>query len=160
MRTKTTTEGYVLIYVPDHPFCMKSNSYRGWAFEHRYIIEKELGRKLDRNEHVHHIDKNKSNNTRSNLEIIDAKAHTALHHPAKHIAPHTCKQCGATCVGKYTDTYCSHRCATFATRKVERPSKEALLELITTGMPATAIGEQYGVSDTAVKKWAKSYGII
>lgn len=43
-------------------------------------------------------------------------------------------------------------------RKVERPSKEKLEELIINN-PMTTIGKMYGVSDNAIRKWAKSYGI-
>lgn len=43
-------------------------------------------------------------------------------------------------------------------RKVSRPSKEDLEQLIIT-MPMSSIAKQYGVSDNSVRKWAKSYGI-
>lgn len=43
-------------------------------------------------------------------------------------------------------------------RKVERPSKEELEKLLWE-KPTTKIAEQYDVSDKAVGKWAKSYGI-
>jgi hypothetical protein len=41
-------------------------------------------------------------------------------------------------------------------RKVERPNKELLDELILK-YPMTHIGKMYGVSDTAVRKWKKYY---
>ncbi len=44
-------------------------------------------------------------------------------------------------------------------RKVERPSKEELAELIQK-YSWTAVGRQFGVSDNAVRKWAKSYGLL
>lgn len=43
-------------------------------------------------------------------------------------------------------------------RKVDRPSKEELKQLITT-IPMSSIAKQYGVSDNAIRKWTKSYGI-
>jgi 5-methylcytosine-specific restriction endonuclease McrA len=43
-------------------------------------------------------------------------------------------------------------------RKVDRPSKEELEQLITI-TPMTSIAKKYGVSDNAVRKWIKSYGI-
>ena len=43
-------------------------------------------------------------------------------------------------------------------RKVNRPSKEKLEELIK-NKPILQIGKQYGVTDNSVRKWAKSYGI-
>ncbi len=44
-------------------------------------------------------------------------------------------------------------------RKVERPSKEELEKMLET-MPMTQIGLKYGVSDNAVRKWAKSYILL
>ena|SRR5271154_6721323 len=43
-------------------------------------------------------------------------------------------------------------------RKVERPSKEDLEKLLWE-KPTTQIAEQFGVSDKAVEKWAKAYGL-
>ena len=47
--------------------------------EHRYIIEKELGRKLDSNECVHHKDGNRANNDLDNLEVLTRAEHSKLH---------------------------------------------------------------------------------
>jgi len=46
---------------------------------HRYLIEKKLGRKLKRNEHVHHIDFNPQNNNLSNLQLLSSSEHEQLH---------------------------------------------------------------------------------
>ena len=43
-------------------------------------------------------------------------------------------------------------------RKVDRPDKQKLEHMILT-MSWLAIGREFGVSDNAVRKWAKSYGI-
>lgn len=47
--------------------------------EHRYIMEQFLGRKLNRNELVHHIDGNRLNNAIENLEIMTLSEHTKMH---------------------------------------------------------------------------------
>jgi hypothetical protein len=44
------------------------------------------------------------------------------------------------------------------TRKVERPTREVLEKLLWE-MPTSKIAKQFGVSDNAVAKWAKSYGL-
>lgn len=62
-----------------------------------------------------------------------------------------------TLVSKNKDTsYCSVDCSAFLRRKVERPTKEQLIIDINT-LPFTKIGIKYGVSDNAVRKWAKKY---
>lgn len=47
--------------------------------EHRYIIEQAIGRKLGRDEVVHHIDGNRANNDISNLAVMTRGEHSALH---------------------------------------------------------------------------------
>jgi hypothetical protein len=44
------------------------------------------------------------------------------------------------------------------TRKVERPSKEELAKLVWE-KPTTQVAQNFGVSDKAVEKWCKAYGI-
>jgi len=47
--------------------------------EHRYLMEKKLGRKLKKSEEVHHIDGNGMNNNLDNLIIMTHKQHQILH---------------------------------------------------------------------------------
>ena len=47
--------------------------------EHRFIMEKHLGRKLKRNEVVHHIDGNKRNNNINNLKLMTLSEHSKMH---------------------------------------------------------------------------------
>lgn len=47
--------------------------------EHRYVMEQEIGRKLQPDEHIHHIDGDKTNNTLSNLMIISQAEHNRIH---------------------------------------------------------------------------------
>lgn len=49
-------------------------------------------------------------------------------------------------------------CSKLKRRKSERPTKEELEKLIWE-KPFTELGKQFGVSDVAVKKWCKRYGI-
>ena len=54
--------------------------------------------------------------------------------------------------------FCCSDCATKSFRRVERPTKDEL-EILINSMPMTKIGEKYGVSDNAIRKWAKLYKI-
>jgi hypothetical protein len=55
--------------------------------------------------------------------------------------------------------YCSLQCAMLNRRKVERPVKTELVQLLRTSNYC-AIGRKFGISDNAVRKWAKQYKII
>lgn len=45
----------------------------------KYIMEQHLGRRLKKNEEVHHKDRNPFNNDISNLQILTRKKHSELH---------------------------------------------------------------------------------
>lgn len=47
--------------------------------EHILVMEKYLGRKLNKGEVVHHIDGNKTNNDINNLKLMTAKEHSKMH---------------------------------------------------------------------------------
>lgn len=58
--------GYKLIINHEHPYKDKC----GYIREHRLIMEKYLGRYLEREEVVHHKDENKLNNNIENLQLF------------------------------------------------------------------------------------------
>ncbi|EOG6122391.1 HNH endonuclease [Cronobacter sakazakii] len=47
--------------------------------EHVVVMESIIGRRIKRNEHVHHKDRNKLNNHPSNLQLLTISEHSALH---------------------------------------------------------------------------------
>lgn len=73
----------------------------------------------------------------------------------------SCSQCH-TAITKYSRLKLCKKCVSirlnFTKRKVERPSREELFKLIWS-KPTTLIAKDFGVSDKAVEKWCKSYGI-
>jgi HNH endonuclease len=60
---------------------VKPSTYRKLfgRHEHRVIAEKKIGRALRPDEHVHHKDHDRQNNTPENLEVLPAREHLALH---------------------------------------------------------------------------------
>ena len=58
----------------------KGRMHRVLIFQHRHVMEQHLGRKLHKNEHVHHIDMKKTNNNISNLWLCSPSDHMSAHH--------------------------------------------------------------------------------
>lgn len=72
--------------------------------------------------------------------------------------PKNCLWCNKLFNGRVNAKFCSTHCCYQSQNKVARPSKEQLEEKIKT-MSWVAIGREYGVSDNAVRNWAKKYGL-
>lgn len=71
------SNGYVLIKVGyDHHLA----DMRGYAYEHRLVAERTLGRRLQPGEQVHHKDENKLNNDPTNLEVVAGTAEHKVRH--------------------------------------------------------------------------------
>lgn len=73
------SQGYVLIYSPNHPHKDNQNKVR----EHRLVMEKHLGRYLLPDEDVHHINGIKTDNRIENLELCLKSDHIRLFHKKK-----------------------------------------------------------------------------
>lgn len=73
----------------------------------------------------------------------------------------TCVGCGVVIITKMSNQkYCTTTCRALAQRKVkDRPSKGELKKMVDS-LSWVEIGRRFGVSDNAVRKWAKAYGLL
>lgn len=79
-------DGYVLIRMPkneDEKF-KSMYKFKNMGYEHRINMAKNIGRPLERHEHVNHIDRNRKNNLITNLELIGALEHLQQHRNEGH----------------------------------------------------------------------------
>lgn len=71
----TTPYGYVMVYAPEHPRAQKS----GCVPKHTLVMERYLGRYLEDDEVVHHINKIRDDNRIENLQLMNRQEHNIMH---------------------------------------------------------------------------------
>jgi len=70
-----SNQQYVYMWASDHPFANKQH----YVMEHRLVMEKKIGRYLESDEIVHHINGVKNDNRIENLELTHKGEHTKNH---------------------------------------------------------------------------------
>lgn len=175
MKSVRMLNGYRVIYSPEHTKAMKTENWLGYVYEHIIEAERELGRPLRKGEVVHHLNGKRDDNRTSNLIVLENAQHLKLHRWLHYGAPYEgpvkgytnkpretvryCAVCKEIIQCSANNTHCSNKCRAISQRRVERPTSEMLaLEIATSTW--VALGRKYGVSDNAIKKWARSYGLI
>lgn len=151
---------------------IKGKKYRKYL--HVMVAETFLGDLREKGFQVNHIDGNKTNNRVLNLEWVTPKEN--IEHAfenglmrdrkgniltmIKDIKCETCEEIFKPThkQGKYCSRSCSSSRPRESTRRVERPDKDELYELLNRNS-FTAVGRMFGVSDNAIRKWCRSYGI-
>ena len=78
------SNGYEMLVSPHSPLA----NCRGYAPEHRLIMERKLGRGLVPNEIVHHIDLDKTNNSPDNLVVLNNGEHANYHRQINRLFEH------------------------------------------------------------------------
>lgn len=102
--------------------------------------------------------------------LVCSNCHREIHHGLikleeyqRYVLPEVTRNC-SICKNDFltkneNQNYCSKRCSSVSQMKVRRPDKEALQRMISEES-WVSIGKKFGVSDNAVRKWAKSYGLM
>ncbi len=150
---KDKTLGYMYFLDKSHPL---ANS-QGKVYVHRHVASITIGRWVLPSESVHHKNELKDDNRPENLEVMDHRQHVAAHNMERY-GPRessTCERCGRQ---TFNARFCSYECSAMASRIAKRPEKEELEKLLETHS-WVALGEMFGVSDNAVRKWAKAHGL-
>lgn len=171
MQISYDSSGYARVYYPTHPKSHKD----GFICVHILQAEKILGRYLSDEEVVHHIDGNKHNNAVANLMVFaSSEMHLRYHMSLKYnlnielkridnvwycteiteSAKEICPHCGRL---KVKSASLCQVCE-LQKRRQSIPSRNQLsTDLLTMNM--LNIGNKYNVSDNAVRKWCKYYGL-
>ena len=140
---------------------------------HRVVMENELGRLLDRDEIVHHIDGDKKNNELSNLQVMSSAKHSSYHslerwegNRAERIEL-VCPNCKRTFKirlkqyghrkknNKTEAIYCSIRCATIGKpqpRKLNPNKVREIRKLAADGVGYEELSERYDVHWSTIKR--------
>jgi len=165
--------GYRVIYKPEHDSAMKSKNWKGYIYEHIFVAEKFMKRKLSKKEVVHHLDRNRTNNSKSNLLVLEKSQHAKLHFWLDKSAfgtekpkmngknsekPKLCKICEQSLQQKQKLT-CSLACRAIFRRVAKRPSKDDLEKDLALNLSFSQLGNKYSVSGNTVRKWMKSYSM-
>lgn len=72
------TKGYTTVYIPSHPHSM----YNGCVWKHRIVVENYIGRYLNKEEVIHHINFSRSDNRIKNLYLFPTHKEHMLWHRA------------------------------------------------------------------------------
>ena len=78
--TKQHNGGYILAYAPHHPNAHKD----GYVMLHTILMERLIGRYLNHDEVVHHINHNKADNRMENLMLMTKHEHSSMHMKERH----------------------------------------------------------------------------
>lgn len=144
--------GYLYFLDRQHPLA----NTQGKVYEHRHIASIKIGRWISTSEHVHHINGIKDDNRPENLVVVLASEHAHLH--KGYIQRITCAMCNVEFKPANNSVrFCSIRCLGKHNRKFDIEKDE--LSSLVWEYPTTHIASIFGVSDKAIEKRCKKFGI-
>lgn len=77
---KKRRDGYIKVYVPDHPH----STADGYVMKHTLVMEREIGRYLNDDEVVHHKNHIGDDNRIENLQLMNVREHMSMHMKERH----------------------------------------------------------------------------
>lgn len=110
---------------------------------------------------LHHIDGDHYNNELENLQLLCPNCHSQTENfcgrKQKGKNNKYCIDCGIK-ISKNSKSGLCNKCIKKLQMVAERPSKEMLCELLNK-TNFSSVGKLYGVSDNAIRKWCRAYGL-
>lgn len=77
---KKRADGYIKVYVPDHPHATAD----GFVMKHVLVMERHIGRLLNPDEVVHHKNRIRDDNRIENLQLMTKHDHMSMHMKMRH----------------------------------------------------------------------------
>ena len=160
------SNGYIRVKVPGHP---EADKY-GWAYEHRVVAHDTFG-PIPAGHHVHHVNRDKTDNRPANLEVVNHAEHGAEHREIDRTAVVAMYRDGLTTTAIAERLGVTSGAVSRALSATGEPTRsksdyrvqvdvERLIELHgTPGYRVPQIAAELGVGKAVVRRWMRELGL-